>query len=872
VHLGTDFRNAYYDPACNHLGFGEGFSTKDTVAHEFTHGIDEFSSQLIYENQSGALDESYADVSGAMVDDEDWLMGEDRLTYRGPCRSSLPRGAGRSMSNPPDCGQPDHMSDYWPDPNDEDYGGVHVNSGIPNKAAYLIAEGGSHQGITVVGIGRLKTGRLYYDTQTTRLAPLSQFMDARDATVEQARSYVRNWTPPGTPRFTAEDVCSVIDAFAAVGLGTNEVCDGSPAADSDGDRVRDALDNCPDDPNPYQQNADRDGRGDVCDPDADDDGIPDVEDNCPLVHNPLQSDTDDDGIGEACDDDDRDGIVNRTDNCRNVFNPGQGDFDDDRAGDVCDPDADDDGICDVGGRRFDWERGVPDGGCAEAPSGRDNCPLFWSSDQSDADGDGRGNVCDNCRSVPNPDQGNTDGDDWGDACDLDIDGDDVPNFRDDCVFEFDPQQVDIDGDGIGLACDPEEAAILSGNHIRDLIGRIRFGSFGAAIRLRIRPCFADGCPGWLREDLSTEIRLSLDEPVSARIVDEEGRMLARSSLGTEHTLRFRPRSDAFFRAPASSAQPASLPLALPLSRALSPAAATEEEPEPFEGRRYFLEIQPSAGIEAGQDIAVVLSVGSSRALEPQSKDQQACLNKLNALLTQTLKTQGGEALKCLKDAAKDRLAGSVEECLFADRRGKLAKLREMTAAREQKSCGQLDWSGRLRRADFGVTNAPLVSRAGEEAGRLLLHDLLGPDLDSSLMTYAQSKPTSFCQQAVTKRAQQCQDALLKEFNRCQRRGLTDASVLSSAHLEACFGADPNGKIVRACDPLRGKPARAIGKRCAGVDLARAFPSCGSAKAEELAACVKGAARCGACLALNAAADLVIDCDVLDDGAANASCR
>lgn len=93
-------------------------------------------------------------------------------------------------------------------------------------------------------------------------------------------------------------------------------------ADSDGDLIPDACDNCPSDPNTLQTDTDGDGLGDACDPDDDNDGILDEDDNCPLVHNPDQNDIDGDGIGNACDpDNDNDGVDDEFDNCPLAYNP-----------------------------------------------------------------------------------------------------------------------------------------------------------------------------------------------------------------------------------------------------------------------------------------------------------------------------------------------------------------------------------------------------------------------------------------------------------------------------------------------------------------------------------------------------------------------
>jgi len=183
--------------------------------------------------------------------------------------------------------------------------------------------------------------------------------------------------------------CAELDAPGGLFRGNPNV------DDRDGDRIVDALDNCPDAANPDQGNADHDSFGDACDNDSDADGYPDAADNCPSVHNATQSDMDLDGAGDACD------------NCPGLRNADQANHDTDRFGDLCDGDDDNDGFVDV----------------------VDNCRVVGNADQFDLDGDGAGDDCDvdrdgdgvsdavdNCPDDPNTDQARTGPARIGDVC------------------------------------------------------------------------------------------------------------------------------------------------------------------------------------------------------------------------------------------------------------------------------------------------------------------------------------------------------------------------------------------------------------------------------------------------------------------------
>jgi hypothetical protein len=183
VHMGNNYANAFWNGT--YIVFGDGdnqtFSnlaaSLDITAHELQHGITEFTANLKYENQSGALNEAYSDVFACMVDDDDWTVGED-------CTIPAP-GYLRNLAHPEQGLDPlpATMSDYRNLPNTEagDWGGVHINMSIPSRAGYLMAEG-----LPSGAIGRAKTAQIWYRALTTYLTPYSQFSDGRNAMVQAA--------------------------------------------------------------------------------------------------------------------------------------------------------------------------------------------------------------------------------------------------------------------------------------------------------------------------------------------------------------------------------------------------------------------------------------------------------------------------------------------------------------------------------------------------------------------------------------------------------------------------------------------------------------------------------------------------------------
>ncbi|MDL1934378.1 hypothetical protein FBQ80_02105 [Candidatus Brocadia sp. AMX2] len=229
VHHKEKFNNAYWSPFEQQMVYGDGDGTVfsplsqalDVVAHELTHAVTGREAGLIYENQSGALNESLSDIFGVLIDPLDWMLGEDIFT------PGTPGDALRYMDNPPRGNQPDHMDDFVVpdsngsnldkrcyDSNDRYNGCVHFNSGIPNKAAYLMSEGGTHHGIAVQGMGLFNVGKVFYEAQINWLTSNSDFMEAREATLDAVAVIF----PGDTPKYI-----TVQNAWAAVGIGNPNV-------------------------------------------------------------------------------------------------------------------------------------------------------------------------------------------------------------------------------------------------------------------------------------------------------------------------------------------------------------------------------------------------------------------------------------------------------------------------------------------------------------------------------------------------------------------------------------------------------------------------------------------------------------------------
>ncbi|MFF4536142.1 M4 family metallopeptidase [Streptomyces aureus] len=242
VHFGEAYNNAFWDGQEMVFGDGDGklFSdftgSTDVIGHELSHGVTENTAGLKYHNQSGALNESMSDVFGSLVkqwslkqsvDDADWLIGPDIFT------PGIDADALRSMKAPGHAydndlfgkdPQPDHMEHFvkLPDTERGDLGGVHINSGIPNKAFYLAAT-------RIGGFAWEAPGLIWYESLKASNAD-TQFQEFANTTYRKAAELFGDESP---------EQLAVLAAWQDVGIQISGILAGvararSLAADRNG--------------------------------------------------------------------------------------------------------------------------------------------------------------------------------------------------------------------------------------------------------------------------------------------------------------------------------------------------------------------------------------------------------------------------------------------------------------------------------------------------------------------------------------------------------------------------------------------------------------------------------------------------------------
>lgn len=211
--------NAYWFG--DHARFGRSpFTMDDVVGHEWTHGVTQYSAGLIYYQASGALNESFSDIFGEIVDltngtgydppEARWLVAESSVLTTGIRNMTSPSTI---WGDPPNMGSPLFYCGSG------DSGGVHSNSAIGNHAFALMVDGGTFNGYTVSGIGLTKAGKIQYRSLTQYLTPTSGFSDNYDALLQACTDLI------GVAGITAADCTEVQKALDAVEMYAPWPCD-----------------------------------------------------------------------------------------------------------------------------------------------------------------------------------------------------------------------------------------------------------------------------------------------------------------------------------------------------------------------------------------------------------------------------------------------------------------------------------------------------------------------------------------------------------------------------------------------------------------------------------------------------------------------
>ncbi|MEQ9062652.1 MAG: M4 family metallopeptidase [Vicingaceae bacterium] len=227
VHYGEAFNNAFWDGQRMIFGDGNGspYTTVDITGHEITHGLTDFTADLIYMNEMGALNESFSDIFGNCIEyfgkpaSFSWRIGEDRGSFI------------RDMQNPNVRYNPDtYQGSFWY-AGTGDNGGVHINSGVQNFWFYLLCEGGNGindigKSYTVNGIGIQNAASIAYENLNSYLSPLSDYEEARFYSIQAAIDLFGSCSPQHA---------ATVNAWYAVGLGDEFV--GKAVASFSADRL-----------------------------------------------------------------------------------------------------------------------------------------------------------------------------------------------------------------------------------------------------------------------------------------------------------------------------------------------------------------------------------------------------------------------------------------------------------------------------------------------------------------------------------------------------------------------------------------------------------------------------------------------------------
>jgi cysteine-rich repeat protein len=248
-------------------------------------------------------------------------------------------------------------------------------------------------------------------------------------------------------------------------------------------------------------------------------------------------------------------------------------------------------------------------------------------------------------------------------------------------------------------------------------------------------------------------------------------------------------------------------------------------------------------------------------LETQQDDpQKNCIRLRNQALIRVADVQDMVSFGCLREANFGREA-DPQGCLALDASNRVGSRRYAAQRTEARKCALLP--------DFGHEILDVAADAAEDESRALVGDLFGPDLGIATIDGDADRAGAVCQHWVLRASGRLAAAKRRQFQYCKAQGLKRDAIQSRSGLEACFAdvlADPRGIVARRRDGLTAD----LAAKCAGVSMATAMPGV-CAAAPNIADCIEQQVDCRLCRMFNVADALQEDCDLLDDGTANASC-
>jgi len=219
VHYSNAYDNAFWDGQRMTYGDGGSYFTPltsiDVVGHEIGHGVCSSTANLVYANESGAINESLSDIWGAMIE---YFAEPTKQTYLIGEEIKIGGGALRSMINPKSFNHPNTYGGQFWYTGTGDNGGVHTNSGVFNHWFYILAEGknGTNDlgnAYNIIGIGKEKAAKIVYRAESVYFTSTTNYLQARDLTIQSAKDLY------GANSVEAVTVCQ---SWYSVGVGSND--------------------------------------------------------------------------------------------------------------------------------------------------------------------------------------------------------------------------------------------------------------------------------------------------------------------------------------------------------------------------------------------------------------------------------------------------------------------------------------------------------------------------------------------------------------------------------------------------------------------------------------------------------------------------